>query len=304
MTALAEVFPVLKRVRRLPVDRDQAMLLLMAVNMFFLGIDTYLAHDTSGTIRSFEWIPIIFGPSAGVLLLLAGLLALRKRQAANSLASVVFLASILVGALGTYFHLHRALLPGGAPGEQVTFALFVWAPPLLGPLAFCLVGIMGLSAVWPEAPAGSGVLKLFFNRQLAMPYSKTQAYFFMVGLGVLTALVSSTLDHARTGFANPWLLIPLAAGIFGTVVPVICGFMSHPGRGDLSTFALTMLGLVLVGGLGAFLHVRADLAGHLAIVPERFLRGAPLLAPMLYANFGLLGIISLLIAEDHDGSQT
>ena len=32
-------------------------------------------------------------------------------------------------------------------------------------------------------------------------------------------LLSSTLDHARTGFTNPWLWIPLAAGVFGTRRP-------------------------------------------------------------------------------------
>ncbi len=293
MYHLATVVPAIRRVR-LPLTRDQIMMLMMAVNEIFLGVDTYLAHSISGTIRPYEWIPIIFGPVASTLLLMAGLIALRKRQPANGLASLVFLASIVVGALGTYFHLHRTLLLAAPAGEQINFALFVWAPPTLGPMAFCLVGLMGLSAVWPESPEGSGVLQLLFNRRVAMPYSKTQAYYFMVGLGVLTALISSTLDHARTGFTNPWLLIPLTAGVFGTVVPIVTGFIRRPGKADLATFAMTMLLLILVGGLGAFLHVQADLAGRLVIIPERFLRGAPLLAPMLYANFGLLGIISLI----------
>jgi hypothetical protein len=29
-------------------------------------------------------------------------------------------------------------------------------------------------------------------------------------------------------------------------------------------------------------------------VPERFLRGAPIMAPMLFANMGLIGLIVLL----------
>jgi hypothetical protein len=115
---LAMVFPFLRRLR-VPVGRDQAMLLVIAVNELFLGIDTYLAHSISGTIVPREWIPIIFGVTAGVLLGLAGLISLRYRMAANLLATGVFTASIIVGVLGSYFHLYRALQPyaqAGLPG--------------------------------------------------------------------------------------------------------------------------------------------------------------------------------------------
>ena len=295
MAALEVVFPFAGRIlRRLPLSRDQLMLLLMAVNLIFLGVDTYLAHSLSGTIRANEWIPIIFGPVAGALLLVAGIIALRQRSAATLLACGVFALSFLVGALGTYFHLRRALI-GIAPAGE-TLPLVIWAPPALGPLAFCLMGWVGISAVWPEDPAGSGRLKLLGGRTLQLPYSKTQAYFFLVGLGLLMSLISSTLDHARTGFDNPWLLIPLAAGVFGSVVPIVIGLTDHPSRADLVSYTVTMLLMILVGVVGAFLHVRADLSGGPAsqVVVERFLRGAPFLAPLLYANFGMLGLIALV----------
>ncbi len=50
MHHLAAVFPPLNRIRRLPVSRDQLILLMVAVNEIFLGIDIYLAHSISGTI--------------------------------------------------------------------------------------------------------------------------------------------------------------------------------------------------------------------------------------------------------------
>ena len=49
-------------------SRDQAMLLMAAVDEIFLGIDTYLAHLISGTIRPNEWIPVVFGLAAGGIL--------------------------------------------------------------------------------------------------------------------------------------------------------------------------------------------------------------------------------------------
>jgi hypothetical protein len=294
MSLLAEAFPSLAVPRRIPLVRDQWMLLMAAVNEVFLAVDIYLAHSISGTITSREWIPIIFGPIAGGALLMAGALSLRRRTAAIFLASAVLLASIAVGLLGAYYHLVRAVLPSASPGDRVSIDLLVWAPPILGPLTFCLVGVLGISAAWPEDPPGSGTLLLPGARRLHLPYSKTRAYFFIVGLGILATLISSVLDHARTQFANPWLWVPTAAGVLGVLVAVGIGAIAKPTRADLVVFAATMVLLILVGLTGSALHVRDNLTSMGVIVGERFLRGAPFLAPMLFANMGALGLIILL----------
>jgi hypothetical protein len=300
MTLLAELSLPLDGLRRrwLPLTRDQMMLLMAAVNEVFLGIDTYLAHNISGTIRPYEWIPIIFGPVAGGLLLLAGLIALRRRPLASSIATAVLGASIIVGLLGAYFHLRRALLPNALPGEQISVNLLVWAPPILGPLTFSLTGLLGISAAWVEHPPDSGVLLLTGRRKLALPYSKTQAYFFMVGMGSLATVISSVLDHARTGFVNPWLWVPTAAGVFGTVVAAAMGMIERRRRVDLAIYAGAMLLMIAVGVVGAVLHVVVDLTAAGAFVVERFIRGAPFLAPLLFANMGSLGLFVLLGPEE------
>ncbi len=294
MNSLATLFPPLARLRRLPLSRDQVMLLMAAINEIFLGVDTYLAHSLSGTIRPNEWIPIIFGPVSGGVLLLAGLIALRQRGLAQVLATVVFVASIVVGGLGAYFHIARTILPGGPAGQQVTLDLFFWAPPVLGPLAFAFVGVLGLSAAWVESPPDSGTLSLLGGVRLHLPYSKTQAYCFMVALGTLIALISSVLDHARTRFENPWVWAPVGAGVFGVVVAAVLGATDRPTRADVLTYAGAMALLMLVGAVGAALHVNANLSGPSLVVPERFLRGAPFMAPLLFANMGMIGLIALL----------
>lgn len=302
MYHLATVFPIVKRLR-LPVSRDQAMLLMLALNEFLLGVETYLAHSISGSIMPKEWIPIIFGPVAGILLVLAGLVAIRKRSLATLVASLIYLASILVGLLGMFFHLVRAALPFAPLGQQVSIPLFVWAPPILGPLTFALVGLMGLSAVWMEQPADSGVLTLLAGRKLSLPFSKTSAFFFMVGLGTLATVISSVLDHARTNFENPWLWLPTAIGIFGTVVAIALGIINYPRRSDLLTYVVAMLLLVMVGVLGVILHIQRNLAMENAIVVERFLRGAPFLAPMLFSDMGTLGLVILLDPQEKRDNQ-
>jgi hypothetical protein len=293
MYHLETIFPIIRRVR-IPVSRDQAMLLMLALNELLLGVETYLAHSISGTIMPKEWIPILFGPSAAVLLFLAGILAIRKRSLAAVMASLIYIASIVVGLLGAYFHFVRAILPFAPAGERISVPLFVWAPPILGPLTFALVGLMGISAVWLEQPPDSGRLILLGGRKFSLPYSKTRAFFFMVGLGSLATVISSVLDHARTNFENPWLWLPTGIGVFGTVVALALGIIEKPQRSDLLTYVLAMGLLVLVGMLGVALHILRNLSMENAIVVERFLRGAPFLAPMLFSDMGTLGLVMLL----------
>jgi hypothetical protein len=293
MYHLATLFPPIKRLR-LPVSRDQLMLLMAAINLIFLGIDIYLAHSITGTLVPNEWIPIVFGPIGGVLLLAAGLIALKNRPLATVIATVVFTGSIIVGLLGDYFHIMRAILPNAPIGERVTVDLLVWAPPLLGPLMFALVGILGISAAWVEEPPDSGQLDLLGGRRLQLPYSKTRAYFFMIGMGTLATVISSVLDHARTNFVNPWLWLPTAAGVFATVIAVVIATYEKPRRSDLMVYVGAMLLLISVGVIGAVLHIGNNLTTEGVIVGERFIRGAPFLAPLLFANMGMLGLIVLL----------
>lgn len=293
MGYLAILFPRLKKLE-IPLSRDQLMLLMAAINELFLGLDIFLAHSISGTITTREWIPIIFGPVAGVFLLLAGALALRRRQLATWLATIVFLSSILVGLIGAYFHFVRAILPTGPAGARISIDLLVWAPPILGPLTFSLVGVLGISAAWLEEEPDSGVLVLSQKLRLRLPYSKTQAYCFWVSLGILATLISSVLDHARTPFENPWLWLPTTVGVFGAVVAMFLGTLTKPTRKDLTIYTLGMVALIIVGIVGLLLHIVEDLTTGGIIVPERFLRGAPFLAPMLFADMGTLGLIVLL----------
>lgn len=293
MYHLATVFPKLKE-KKLPVSRDQLMLLMVAVNELILGVDILLAHSISGTIVPNEWIPIIFGISAGIVLLVAGALAIRQRTLATLLATIVFLGSIIVGVLGSYFHLQRGLLPDAPFGQQITLNLLVWAPPVFGPIAFAGVGLLGISAAWREKPTDSGTLLLLRGRRVHMPLSKTRAYFFLVSLGILSSLISSAFDHARTGFENPWLWLPTAAGVFATVVPAVVGAMDKPGKRDITIYIVAMVFLLLVGVVGAGLHIITDLTSDFEVVPERFLRGAPILAPLLFSNMAMIGLIALL----------
>ncbi len=279
---------------RLPLSRDQCFLLLAAFNQLFIALDIYLAHKLNGTIKPNEWIPIIYGGLAGLALLLAGLVALRDRLRATWLANLVFLIGIAVGLLGAYFHLRRTVL---LEGELISFAAvsaLVWAPPVIGPLFFILISILGITAAWQESPVDSGRLRMFGGRTIQMPYSKTGAYMLITALFILATLISSVLDHARLRFDSAWVWLPLAAALFGFTTSLFLGIVKTPNSGDIVVHAGAMLLLIAVGVIGFVLHGESSLTAGGAIVIERFLRGSPLLAPLLFCNVGLMGLLALL----------
>lgn len=298
MYHLADVFPKLRNVK-FPLSRDQFVLLFVAANEIILGVDIFLAHSISGTIVPNEWIPIIFGPVAGILLLVAGAIALRRRNLATILGSIVFFTSIFVGVLGSYFHVRRAFLMDASLLTNLDLNLLVWAPPLLGPLSFTGIGILGMVAVMKEEVTDSGVLLFYRGKKLRLPLSKTNVYLILVSLGILATLISSVLDHARTGFENPWLWLPTAIGVFAIIASFILADEQDDPRSESIVTVIAMVLLILVGTIGFFLHIQTDLTANFEIVQERFLRGAPFLAPLLYCNMGLIGLMVMLDPEEN-----
>ncbi len=297
MYYLATILPSVRRLK-IPLSRDQVMLLMVAFNEFMLAVEIYLAHSISGTIVPYEWIPIIFGVVAGVILGFAGMVALRNRLLAMWISIPTFLASITVGLLGAYFHVSRAVLAGAPAGQQTSISLTIWAPPVLAPLTFALVGVLGLSAIWVEQPVDSGTLVFFGGRRMQLPYSKTRGYFFWVSMAMLATLISSVLDHARTNFSNPWLWVPTAAGILGVIVSLGIGMVDKPSKGDIRVYFVSMVLVIIVAVTGAVLHALNNLSVNDSIVAERFIRGAPILAPLLFADIASLGIVVLLDPDE------
>ena len=52
--------------------------------------------------------------------------------------------------------------------------------------------------------------------------------------------------------------------------------------------------LVIVGVVGFLLHVELNLLADGTFAIERFIRGAPSMAPLLFSNMGFLGLIVML----------
>ena len=107
-------------------------------------------------------------------------------------------------------------------------------------------------------------------------------------------MVHFVLDHARIQLENPRVWLPLTIGIFGVITTVMMGIIQRPSRGDILIFTVSMVLLVAVGLLGFMFHVQSNILPRGVVVVERFLRGSPLFAPLVFSNVGLLGLLVLL----------
>ncbi|HVY61492.1 MAG TPA: hypothetical protein VHF22_07555 [Planctomycetota bacterium] len=281
--------------RKLLGDRDALFLLTGATTMFFLALDAWLSHLSSGTITRDEWIPVAFGPPAGLLLLAAGAVALRKRAAAVWIAVPIYLAAIAVGGLGAWLHYSKLVVPNLSWVKTLEGGPFVYVPPILAPLAFALTGALGLSALFEESPQGSGRIRIAGQRHVQMPLAKDRAYLLLVALGIVLAVVSATLDHGHEGLGDPWMWLATAAGVFAAVATFVHGLESAPPPESRIAVLVALGALALTGLLGEGFHLHADIeraGGHL--VPEKFIAGAPPMAPLLYAYMATLGAITVL----------
>lgn len=289
---------------RLPVTRNDLLLLMVAFMQIGLGVETYLAHLISGSIKPGEMVPIVFGPAAGLLLLVALALRLRRRSIVlpSLMIIAVAVASVIVGIVGTAFHWDRVLPPQSVAGG-LRWDWLVFAPPVVGPLSFAGVGLLAIVAVLEDTKPESGKLTLPGVITFNTPLPQTRQFLWLVAFGLYAATLSSFLDHGRTSFENVFVWTPVILGLFGSITTTVMAVYERHTKSDYLTYFWVMILMILLGVLGLGLHINADLPeGASNIVLERFVRGAPVMAPMLFALIGAFGLITMIGAETDEQS--
>lgn len=239
--------------------------LFVLTNLSFLALDILLAHSVNAFGHWAEWVP--FGFSLGGSLALALALLLRGRHPSGAALVILGVAwgAIGVGVAGLLFHL-----------EGQFFVLqnlhsLVYSAPLAAPLAY----------------AGLGFL-LLLNRH-ERPGTQTWCawlVFFALG-GFVGNFLLALLDHAQNGFFLPSEWIPVAASA------VAIGFLGlalfESARVYFRITLAVLAAQVLVGLAGLGLHLAAASAAPGQDALQRFIHGAPIFAPLLFANLALLG---------------
>ena len=123
--------------------------------------------------------------------------------------------------------------------------------------------------------------------------------------GFLGNFVLSLADHAQNGFFYPseWIGVIAAAVAFGFLVAQV----AVPDNPALLAMNLALMVVqIVVGLLGFALHARGNLSHQAGSPWDRFVYGAPIFAPLLFADLALLAVLGCwaqlrcLAADDGD----
>lgn len=265
--------------------------LFAAGNIAFLAVDIGLAHAVNAFAHPAEGIPIGFSLVAPVILCAAMLIGglrpmpanhgLAATRLARALGLTVGWGAIVVGIAGLILHLDSAFF------EEQTLKNLVYTAPFVAPLAYTGIGLL-----------------LLLNR-MTDAHSVTWArWVVLLALGGFVGNFVLTLaDHAQNGFFQPseWIGVIASACAVSSLCAVLVVYDNRP---LVLLAAAVMVLQVVVGLVGFFLHVAADLRAPHASLAHRFLYGAPVFAPLLFADLATLAALALWsVARTQSGSS-
>ena len=276
----------------LPTDKNRLLMIFVGINLMFTGIDVVLAHSINQFIPVYEWIPVFFFPFGALSCIYIAFQSEPKKWS-SILHIALMMIGVLVGIIGTAFHANAVLNPGG----YLTWAWVVFGSPILAPMAFAGISLLGLYAITQEVDSQPGLLEVKGIGVFKAPISRDKHFLWLVGLGFAASTLTSIIDHAQYGYTF-YKLIAIIFGLFASSVVISLCFAKTWTKGDELVYFWTMLTAVVVGVLGFGFHLSADLAGTGALSLERILAFAPVLAPLLFSDLGLLGL--LVVAQPKD----
>jgi len=251
------------------------------LNIGFLTFDIYLAHAVNQFRNRAEYIPLLFSATAPLVLVVALTQRNRPRVLWKILGHAVGWAAILVGFTGVILHLESSFF------YERTIRSLTYSAPFAAPLAYTGLGFL-----------------LVMNRMVDSESVEWAQWvlLFTVG-GFIGNFVFSLADHAGNGFFFAVEWVPVAASA------VAIGFLCVPLLLRASRLFIDVSAAVLifeagVGLWGFVLHAMGNLQGPSVHAFDNFIYGAPPMAPLLFPNLMLLGIIGLWQLRNNDGSET
>lgn len=252
--------------------------MFVTANLAILAADIYIAHSVNHFAKRAEYIPLYFSMAAP--LVLAALIALRWAggfvAAWRDAGYLVGGLSILVGLGGVLYHLESRFF------LDHTIKSLTYAAPFAAPLAY----------------AGLGFL-LLVNRMVDARSVEWARWIILLALGGFFGnFVLSLTDHAANGFFMRTEWVPVISSAFATgflVVPVIMAV----SRRYLDLCLLVMIVQALVGVVGFWFHMQANLVEPGANLWDKLVNGAPPMAPLLFPNLVGLALIGLWALIPH-----
>ena len=283
---------------RLPMEKNRFLLLFAGINFISTGLDVALAHSINAFVPVYELIPVYIAPLCALSCILLSFQS--KPRGWLALAHIALMGlGFAVGVIGTAFHGNAVLNPGG----HLTWAWVVFGSPILAPLAFCGISLIGLYGATTEAEGESGVLEVPGLGTFRAPISRERHFVWFVGLGFAGSALTSLIDHAQYGY-TAYKLIAIVFGLFATTVVITIATSKSWSRGDELIYFWTMIAAIVVGVLGFGFHLSADLAGTGQLSLERILAFAPVFAPLLFSDLGVLGLLVVAQSQARNNGRT
>jgi hypothetical protein len=257
--------------------RPQIWIELFAIlNVGFLTFDIYLAHSVNQFRNEAEYIPLFFSATAPVILIFG--LAVRYRWPAvwKDLGYFVGWTAVIVGLTGVILHLESHFF------YERTLRSLTYSAPFAAPLAYTGLGFL-----------------IVMNRMVDPDKLEWAQWVLLLALGgFIGNFVFSLADHAGNGFFNPLEWVPVVASA------IAVGFLAAPLIMSVSRQYVDLCAAILileagVGLWGFILHASANLRGPSVHAFDNFIYGAPPMAPLLFPNLMVLGIIGLWELRKH-----
>jgi hypothetical protein len=240
------------------------------LNVGFLTFDIYLAHSVNQFRNPAEYIPLIFSATAPVVLIFALAVRYRWPPVWKDLGYLVGWAAIFVGLTGVILHLQSHFF------YERTLRGLTYSAPFAAPLAYTGLGFL-----------------LVMNRMVKSESLEWAQWVLLLTLGgFIGNFVFSLSDHAENGFFNSLEWVPVVASA------IAIGFLTVPLVTQVSRLFIDICVAVLlfeavVGLWGFVLHAAGNLRGPSVHAFDNFIYGAPPMAPLLFPNLMVLGIIAL-----------
>ena len=250
----------------------------VTMNLAVLAADIYIAHSVNQFQKAPEYIPLYFSLGAPILLGIA--IALRWIWRFDGpwrdIGYLIGWLSILVGLGGVLFHLQSRFF------LDRTLKSLTYAAPFAAPLSYTGLGFL-----------------LLVNRMVAARTAEWARWIiFLVLGGFFGNFVLTLTDHASNGFFARTEWIPVISSAFATgflIVPLITSVT----RRFLDLCLLVLLAQALVGVLGFWLHLQANLLEPGISLFDKLVNGAPPMAPLLFPNLVWLALIGVWALIPH-----
>jgi hypothetical protein len=207
-------------------------------------------------------------------------LAFRHRWIAvwKDLGYFVGWLAVLIGLTGVIFHLDSRFF------YERTVQSLTYSAPFAAPLAYTGLGFL-----------------LIMNRMVDADKAEWGQWVLLFTLGgFIGNFVFSLTDHAENGFFYRLEWVPVVASAFAI------GFLAVPLLMRVSRWFIYLVGLILlleaaIGVWGFALHAAGNLRGPSVHAFDNFIYGAPPMAPLLFPNLMVLGLIALWQLLIHEG---